>query len=53
MENMNLSFDKKLSKELDKELMLAKKDEKFIKLCQKLKIDDEVAKKYTSRLNDT
>ncbi|MBO4601154.1 MAG: ATP-binding protein [Bacilli bacterium] len=53
MENVNLSYNKKIVSELKKELSSAKKDEKFIKLCQKLDIDDSVAAKYTSKLEDT
>lgn len=53
MENMNLSYNKKIVSELKKELASAKKDEKFVKLCKKLDIDDSIAAKYTSKLQDT
>ena len=53
MEEVKLSNTKKLTNDLSKELSSAKKDEKFVKLMNKLKIDDEVAKKYTSRLEET
>ena len=53
MGNIDLSYNKKIVSELKKELSSAKKDEKFIKLCQKLDIDDSIAAKYTSKLEDT
>ena len=53
MESMKLDNAKQIYNELKKELSSAKKDEKFVKLMQKLKIDDEVAQKYTSKLQDT
>ncbi len=53
MGNIDLSYNKKIVNELKKELSSAKKDEKFIKLCQKLDIDDSIAAKYTSKLEDT
>ena len=53
MEEVKLSNTKKINNDLSKELSSAKKDEKFVKLMNKLKIDDEVAKKYTSRLEET
>ena len=53
MESIKLSNTKKIDNELKKELVSAKKDEKFVKLMNKLKIDDEIAQKYTSKLQDT
>lgn len=53
MENMELSYNKKIVDELKKELSSAKKDERFVKLCKKLDIDDSIAAKYTSKLEDT
>ena len=53
MGNVELNYNKKIVSELKKELSSAKKDEKFIKLCQKLDIDDSIAAKYTSKLEDT
>ena len=48
-----MKVDNAINSELKKELSSAKKDEKFVKLMQKLKIDDEIAQKYTSKLQDT
>lgn len=53
MESIKLSNTKKIDNELKKELVSAKKDEKFVKLMNKLKIDDDIAQKYTSKLQDT
>ena len=53
MDNLNLNYNKKIVNDLKKELNEAKKDEKFIKLCKKLDIDDAIAAKYTSKLQDT
>ena len=53
MENIKLSNNKEIDNALKKELSSAKKDEKFVKLMQKLKIDDNVASKYTTKLQDT
>ena len=53
MGNINMPTSKKIDSELKKELTSAKKDEKFLKLMQKLKIDDSIAIKYTSKLQDT
>ena len=53
MEDINLGLNKKIVGDLKKELSSAKKDEKFVKLCSKLKIDDTIAAKYTSKLQDT
>lgn len=53
MENIKLSNNKEIDNALKKELSSAKKDEKFVKLMQKLKIDDDVASKYTTKLQDT
>ena len=52
MESMNVD-SKNIDKELKKELLSAKKDEKFVKLMEKLKIDDKTASKYTSKLQET
>ena len=52
MESMNID-SKNIDKELKKELLSAKKDEKFVKLMEKLKIDDKTASKYTSKLQET
>ena len=52
MESMNVD-SKNIYKELKKELLSAKKDEKFVKLMEKLKIDDKTASKYTSKLQET
>ena len=53
MDKVNSKLDKSIDKELKKELIAAKNDEKFIKLMKKLDIDDDVACKYTSKLQDT
>jgi primosomal protein DnaI len=53
MENIKLSNNKEIDNALKKELSSAKKDEKFVKLMQKLKIDDDIASKYTTKLQDT
>jgi primosomal protein DnaI len=53
MEQLKESNTKKINSDLKKELSSAKKDEKFVKLMNKLKIDDEIAQKYTSKLQDT
>jgi len=53
MSNIDFGIDKKIQGELKKELSSAKKDERFCKLCAKLKIDDSIASKYTSKLQDT
>ena len=53
MENVKLSNSKEINNALKRELSSAKKDEKFVKLMQKLKIDDDVALKYTTKLQDT
>lgn len=53
MEELKLSSTKKLNNDLKKELTSAKKDEKFVKLMNKLKIDDSIAVKYTSKLEET
>ena len=53
MEDIKIPKSKKIDNELKKELTSAKKDEKFLKLMQKLKIDDAIALKYTSKLQDT
>ena len=53
MSNIDFSLDKKIEGELKRELSSAKKDERFCKLCNKLKIDDQVASKYTSKLQET
>ena len=53
MDKVNSKLDKSIDKELKKELITAKNDEKFIKLMKKLDIDDDVACKYTSKLQDT
>lgn len=52
MEEIKLS-SKEINDSLKKELLSAKKDEKFQKLMDKLKIKDDVAIKYTSKLQDT
>lgn len=53
MEDLKISTSNKIDNELKRELSSAKKDEKFLKLLEKLKIDDKVAMKYTSKLQDT
>ena len=53
MEELKLSSTKKLNNDLKNELTSAKKDEKFVKLMNKLKIDDSIAVKYTSKLEET
>ena len=53
METMNIESSKNIDKELKKELLSAKKDEKFVKLMNKLNIDDATALKYTSKLQET
>lgn len=53
MEDIKMPTSKKINGELKSELVSAKKDEKFQKLMQKLEIDDSIAIKYTSKLEDT
>lgn len=53
MEDIKMPKSKQIDNELKRELASAKKDEKFIKLMQKLKIDDTIASKYTSKLQET
>ena len=53
MEDIKIPTSKKIDSELKKELVSAKKDERFVKLMQKLKIDDSIAIKYTSKLQET
>ena len=44
---------KEINNELRREFILASKDETFVKLCNRLKSDEEVLMKYTSRLQTT
>ena len=53
MNKVSSKLDINIDKELKKELVSAKKDEKFIKLMKKLDINDDIACKYTSKLQDT
>lgn len=53
MEEFKMPTSKKVDNELKRELSSAKKDEKFVKLMDKLKIDDSIAIKYTSKLQET
>lgn len=53
MESMKLSSTKDIDNALKKVYVAAKKDERFAKLVQKLKVDDNVAMKYTSKLEDS
>ena len=53
MNDIKMPKTKKVDSELKKELFLAKKDERFIKLMKKLDIDDGIAAKYTSKLQET
>ena len=48
MESVNISSSKKLENNLKKDLLEAKNNEKFVKLINKLKINDDIAIKYTS-----
>ena len=44
---------KAINDELRREYILASKDETFTKLCNRLKTDDEVLMKYTSKMQET
>ncbi len=44
---------KEINNELRREFILASNDETFAKLCNRLKIDDEILMKYTSKLDVT
>ena len=49
MEDIKMPKSKQIDNELKRELISAKKDEKFVKLMQKLKIDDSILKGKTSK----
>ena len=53
MQKETFSFNKKMETSLNNNFLEASKDKDFCKLITTLKIDKEVAKKYTSSLQDT
>ncbi len=53
MENTNFNLNKKQQTALNAAFMEASKDTTFCKLITSLDINDKIAKKYTSRLEDT
>lgn len=53
MESQNFNVDKKMQVSLNGNFMEACKDKTFCKLIATLEIDEAIAKKYTSRLQDT
>lgn len=53
MESVKVNSKKNFESELKKDLLLAKKDVNFSKLVNSLEISDEIACKYTSKLEDT
>ena len=53
MQNLSLGNKDKINKGLNDAYNEAKKDPRFSKLIKNLKVDDDVAMKYTSKLEDT
>ena len=50
--NINKS-KKSINEELKRDFVLETKNEDFVKLCNKLKLNEEILMKYTSQLKDT
>ena len=44
---------KAIQDDLRREFVLSSKDETFMKLCARLKIDEKILMKYTSKLEET
>ena len=53
MEKLNMTLSDKIEASLEKELKEALKDEEFAKLVKRIKITKDIAKKNTSKLQDT